>query len=49
MVRHKPIGTVGGAIVLVMLLLAVFADVLTPYGFSETNLRERFVPMSATH
>ena len=24
--------------------LAVFADVLTPYGFAETNLRERFVP-----
>jgi peptide/nickel transport system permease protein len=49
MLRRKPLGTVGGAIVLVMLLGAVFADVLTPYGFSETNLRERFIAFSATH
>jgi peptide/nickel transport system permease protein len=49
MLRRKPLGTAGGAIVLVMLLGAVLADVLTPYGFAETNLRERFVPMSASH
>ena len=49
LLRRKPLGTVGGAIVLGMLLLAVFADVLTPYGYAETNLRERFVTMSAAH
>jgi peptide/nickel transport system permease protein len=49
MVRRKPLGTVGAAIVIVMLLLAVLADVLTPYGFAETNLRERFVAMSGSH
>src|SRR5262245_15592390 len=49
MLRRKPLGTVGGVIVLVMLLLAIFADVLTPYGFAETNLRERFAGMSTTH
>jgi peptide/nickel transport system permease protein len=49
MLRRKPLGTVGGAIVIVMLLAAVLASVLTPYGFAETNLRERFVPMSADH
>ena len=49
MLRRKPLGTIGGAIVLGMLLLAVFADVLTPYGYAETNLRERFVTMSAAH
>jgi peptide/nickel transport system permease protein len=49
MLRRKPLGTIGGAIVVVMLLAAVLASVLTPYGFSETNLRERFVPMSADH
>jgi peptide/nickel transport system permease protein len=49
MVRRKPLGTIGGAIVIVMLLAAVLASVLTPYGFAETNLRERFVPMSADH
>src|SRR5262245_65775700 len=49
MLRRKPLGTVGGIIVLVMLLLAVFADALTPYGFAETNLRARFVSSSAAH
>jgi len=49
MLRRKPLGTIGGAIVLVMLAAAVFAGVLTPYGFAETNLRERFVMTSGIH
>jgi peptide/nickel transport system permease protein len=49
MLRRKPLGTVGGVIVVVMLAAAVLADVLTPYGFAETNLRERFVFSSAAH
>ena len=49
MLRRKPLGTVGGVIVLVMLAAAVLADVLTPYGFSETNLRERFIAMDGGH
>ena len=49
MLRRKPLGTIGAVIVLGMLLGAVFADVVTPYGFSQTNLRERFVAMSAEH
>jgi len=27
----------------------VLADVITPYGFAETNLRERFAPISPEH
>ena len=49
MLRRKPLGTIGGALVLVMLAAAVFAGVLTPYGFAETNLRERFVMTSGIH
>src|SRR5919109_1829760 len=49
MLRRKPLGTIGGVIVLVMLLAAVLADVLTPYGFAETNLRERFIATGASH
>ena len=49
MLRRKPLGTVGGVIVVVMLAAAILADVLTPYGFAETNLRERFVVSSASH
>ena len=32
-----------------MLAAAVLADVITPYGFAQTNLRERFIAMSASH
>lgn len=49
MLRRKPLGTVGGVIVVVMLAAALLADVLTPYGFAETNLRERFVFSSGSH
>ena len=49
MLRRKPLGTIGGVIVVVMLASAVFANFITPYGFSETNLRERFIATSATH
>jgi peptide/nickel transport system permease protein len=49
MLRRKPLGTMGGAIVLAMLAAAMLADVISPYGFAQTSLRERFVAMSATH
>jgi peptide/nickel transport system permease protein len=49
MLRHKPLGTLGGVIVVGMLGAAIFAGVLTPYGFAETNLRERFIAISAGH
>jgi peptide/nickel transport system permease protein len=47
--RRKPLGVVGGAIVLVMLAAAIFADAITVYGFAETSLRERFIAASAAH
>jgi peptide/nickel transport system permease protein len=49
LLRHKPLGTLGGLIVVVMLGGAVLADVITPYGFAETNLRERFAAMGREH
>jgi peptide/nickel transport system permease protein len=49
MVRRKPLGTLGAVIVLGMLAAAVLADVISPYGFAQTSLRERFVAMSASH
>jgi peptide/nickel transport system permease protein len=48
-VRKKPLGTIGGAIVLVMLLAAIFADWLAPYGYAQTNLRHRFWGHGAAH
>jgi peptide/nickel transport system permease protein len=49
MLRRKPLGTLGAVIVVVMLGAAVLADVIAPYGFAETSLRERLQSTSATH
>ena len=49
MVRRKPLGTASALIVLVMLGAAVLADVIAPYGFAQTSLRERFIAMNAAH
>jgi peptide/nickel transport system permease protein len=49
MLRRKPLGTLGAVIVMVMLAAAVLADVITPYGFAATSLRERFISMSGVH
>jgi peptide/nickel transport system permease protein len=49
MLRRKPLGTVGAVIVVVMVGAAAFAELLSPYGFSQTSLRERFIVMNASH
>jgi len=49
MVRHKPLGTLGSVIVLAMLAAAALADWITPYGFAQTSLRDRFIFASAAH
>ena len=37
-VKEKPLGTVGAAITALLLLVGIFADVLTPYGMNQTNM-----------
>jgi len=49
LVKEKPMGTVGGIIVLLMLLTGIFADFLAPYGMNEINLPDRLAPPSTTH
>ena len=49
LLRRKPLGVVGGVIVLAMLAAALSAEVLSPYGFADTSLRERLQPASAAH
>jgi len=49
MLRRKPLGTIGGAIVIAMLAAAVLADVITPYGYAQTSLRERLLNSSGAH
>jgi peptide/nickel transport system permease protein len=49
MLRRKPLGTVGAAIVVVMVGAAAFAELLSPYGFAQTSLSERFITMNTSH
>jgi peptide/nickel transport system permease protein len=49
MLRRKPLGTVGLVIVVVMVGAAALAELLSPYGFAQTSLQERFIAMSASH
>ena len=49
LVKEKPLGTVGGVIVLVLLLTGIFAEALAPYGYNEMNLADRLQVPSGTH
>jgi len=49
LVREKPLGTVGGVIVLVLLLVGILADFLAPYGYNELHLADSFSPPSARY
>jgi len=49
LVREKPLGTVGGVIVLLVLLVAIFAGQLAPYGMAEQSLADRLEPPSGEH
>jgi peptide/nickel transport system permease protein len=45
-VREKPLGTVGGIIVVILLFTGIFADFLAPYGFNEAHTADSMVPPS---
>ncbi len=49
LVREKPLGTACGIIVLILILVAIFADVLAPYGFLELHLADRLQGSSARY
>jgi peptide/nickel transport system permease protein len=49
MVREKPLGLLGAFIVFALLGVAVLADVLAPYGYSQTSLPHRFRGSSLEH
>ncbi len=49
LVKEKPLGTIGAVIIIVLILTAIFADLLAPYGFNEIILADRLDPPSATH
>ena len=49
LVREKPLGMAGGAIVLLLIVVALFADVLSPYPFDEVHLVDRLQGPSAQY
>ena len=49
LLKEKPLGMFGGVIILILILLAAFADVLAPYPFDELNLADRLQGYSTTH
>ena len=49
LVKEQPLGIGGGIIVLIFIFVAIFADVLAPYGFLEVHLRDRLQGSSAQY
>ncbi len=49
LVREKPLGTVGGVIVLLLLLTGILADFIAPYGFKEVHLEDALQAPSAKY
>jgi peptide/nickel transport system permease protein len=49
LVKEKPLGTVGGVIVLVLLIVGVFASVIAPYGYNDIYVGPRLAGPSAEH
>jgi peptide/nickel transport system permease protein len=49
LVREKPLGALGGLIVLILLLVGIFANKLAPYGYNDIDLAARLSPPSTTH
>jgi peptide/nickel transport system permease protein len=49
LVREKPLGAAGGALVLVVVLAAVLADVVAPYGYNDANYGSLFEAPGFAH
>ena len=49
LVREKPLGTISGIIILILIFVAIFADVLAPYPYDETTLGDRLQGPSARY
>ena len=47
--RRKPLGAIGGAIVLALLLMAAFAEWIAPYDYDQTIRGARMQAPSTTH
>ena len=49
LVREKPLGTVSGIIILILIFVAIFGDVLAPYPYYEIHMADRLQGPSAQY
>ena len=49
LVKEKPLGTASGIIILILILVAIFGGVLTPYPYDELHLVDRLQGSSAKY
>ena len=49
LLREQPLGTAGGIVILLLVLVSIFADSLAPYRFEEIHLRDRLQAPSAAY
>ena len=49
LLRDKPLGVVGGVVVLMLLFGGIFADVLAPHEMDKISLLDRFLPPSSKY
>ena len=49
LVKEKPLGTACGIIILILILVAIFADFLMPYPYAEIHLADRLQGPSAQY
>ena len=49
LIKEKPLGTIGAVIVLVLLLVAILANVLAPYGYAQIHIADKLSPPSAKY
>ena len=47
--REKPLGTISGLIILLLIVVAIFADASTPYPYDEMHLRDRMTGSSVQY
>jgi len=49
LVKEKPLGTLSGIIIVILLFVAIFADVLAPYPYKEMHLVDRLAGPSSQY
>jgi peptide/nickel transport system permease protein len=49
MVKYKPLGLIGGIILLALLVIGALAGVVAPYGYNDISLSARLSPPSPEH